>query len=137
MTNAEILMNLQSAENNAEAVSKYLSQWNKDEQFPLNTVDEARRYIKMHVWKYEDFDFEMERITKDNLPNFMLDVFFELKEFRSHPKNEVSSSVEVLSRMLGYPLETQNDKAFALYAYVFNKYFNNSRLNPNEGEHDD
>ena len=125
--NQMILLDLSQANNNAEAVKCLLPKWKKDESdFP---VDDITQYIKMQFWEYKDFDFEMELLIKEYLPDFMLDIFFEMKEFRSNKRNEISSSVEFMAKLKGYPMETQDDKAFCLYNYMFLRYFENSQLN--------
>lgn len=125
--NQMILLDLGQANNNAEAVKHLLPKWKKDESdFP---VDDITQYIKMQFWEYKDFDFEMELLIKEYLPDFMLDVFFEMKEFRSNKRNELSSSVEFMAKLKGYPMQTQDDKAFCLYNYMFLRYFENSQLN--------
>lgn len=125
-TNQNILNELMHANNNATAVKEYLPQWDKSESFPVDTL---KQYIKMQFWEYKDFDFEMEEIIREYLPDFMTDVFFEMKEFRKNKRNELSSSVEFMSKLNGYPMETQDDKAFCLYNYMFLRYFENSQLN--------
>lgn len=124
-TNQNILNELMHANNNATAVKEYLPQWDKSESFPVDTL---KQYIKMQFWEYKDFDFEMEEIVREYLPDFMTDVFFEMKEFRKNKRNELSSSVEFMSKLNGYPMETQDDKAFCLYNYMFLRYFENSQL---------
>lgn len=125
--NQLILIDLStSTTDNAEKIKKLLPKWDTSEQFPEDTL---MQYVKMQFWKYTDFDFEMELLIKEYLPKFMLDVFFEMKEFRSNKRNELSSSVEAMSKIMGYPMETQDDKAFCLYNYKFQQYFNNSQLN--------
>ena len=125
--NQMILIDLGQANNNAEAVKRLLPKWKKDEfDFP---VDDITQYIKMQFWEYKDFDFEMELLIKEYLPDFMLDIFFEMKEFRSNKRNELSSSVEFMAKLKGYPMETQDDKAFCLYNYMFLRYFENSQIN--------
>lgn len=126
--NQMILLDLgQATDNNAEVVKRLLPKWKKEESdFP---VDDIMKYIKMQFWKYEEFDFEMEILIKEYLPDFMLDIFFEMKEFRKNKRNELSSSVEFVSKLNGYPMETQDDKAYCLYNYMFLRYFENSQLN--------
>jgi len=125
--NQLILLDLQNSVKNAEDVKRLLPKWNKEESnFP---VDDIKQYIKMQFWEYSDFDFEMEELVKEYLPDFMLDIFFEMKEFRKNKRNELSSSVEFLSNLMGYPMKTQDDKAFCLYNYMFQRYFENSQLN--------
>ena len=124
-TNQNILNELMHANDNATAVKEYLPQWDKSEPFPVDTL---KQYIKMQFWEYKDFDFEMELLIKEYLPSFMLDIFFEMKEFRSNKRNELSSSVEFMAKLNGFPMETQDDKAFCLYNYMFLRYFENSQL---------
>lgn len=124
MSNNDIIKELQYADNNAEAVKKYLPSWNKAEAFPKDCLETC---IKMHTWTYEDFSFKMERLITEYLPAFMLRVFFDMKEFRSNSRNELTSTCTALSKVQGYPMKTQDDKAFCQFKYSFSKYFN---LNP-------
>ena len=126
MTNQEIITLLKTAATNAYAAKEYLPQWDKSESFPGDDIPTA---IKMHQWNYEDFNFEMERIIKNFLPDYMLDVFFDVKEFRSNKRNELTSTCEAYSKIMGYPMETQDDKAYCQYMYSFSKYYENSQLN--------
>lgn len=128
MTNEQILQQLMEAEDNAAACRELLPQWDVSQPFVL-TVDNFKQYIKMHMWDYKDFNFEMECLVKKYLPAFMLDVFFDLKEFRSNPRNELTSTGRVFAKMSGFPMQTQDDKAFCQYEYSFRKYFDNPRLN--------
>ena len=124
--NQLILLDLQKANDNAEAVKRLLPKWNKTEEpFPEETI---MQYIKMQFWEYKDFDFEMEELIKEYLPGYMVDIFFEMKEFRRNKRNEISSSVEFMAQLKGYPMQTQDDKAFCLYNYMYLRYFNNSQL---------
>lgn len=126
MTNQEIITLLKTAATNANAVKDLLPKWDKSESFPK---DDLETCIKMQQWEYKDFDYEMELIVKEYLPDFMLDVFFDMKEFRSNSRNELTSSCITMSKMYGYPMETQDDKAYCQYKYSFMKYYENSRLN--------
>ena len=132
MTNQQIIEQLKNATDNASAVKALLPQWDKSEVFP---EEELETCIKLHKWFYNDFDYEMELILKNYLPQWMMDVFFDMKEFRSNSRNELTSSCATVSKVYGYPMETQDDKAFCQYKYSFAKYLDNSRLN--KGEQDD
>ena len=128
MTNEQILEQLSVADDNAAAVKDLLPQWGNADDFPL-TVETFKQYIKMHKWDYQDFNFEMELVIKKYLPDYMLDVFFDMKEFRSNPRNELTSTGRTFAKICGFPMETQDDKAFCQYEYSFRKYYDNSRLN--------
>ena len=85
MTNQQIIEQLKNATDNASAVKALLPQWDKSEVFP---EEELETCIKLHKWFYNDFDYEMELILKNYLPQWMMDVFFDMKEFRSNSRNE-------------------------------------------------
>lgn len=125
-SNQKILEDLKLNGGNASAVRVDLNLWDHVDEFPK---DDLMTAIKMHKWKYEDFDFEMERLFRNVLPDFMLDIFFDVKEFRSNSRNELTSSAETYSKIMGYPIETQDDKAYCQYQYSFSKYYENSMLN--------
>ena len=123
--NPEILQILESTngDENADQVKEILQLWDKSEAFP---IDQAKRYIKMHEWSYDKFSFSMEQILKKVLPDFFLNIFFDVKEFRSNPRNELTSTCETMSKIQGYPMKTQDDKAFCQYDYSLRKYFKSS-----------
>ena len=123
--NQEILRQLESTngDENANTVKMILELWDRSEEFP---IDQAKRYIKMHEWSYDRFNFGMEMILKKVLPDFFLNVFFDVKEFRSNPRNELTSTCEAMSKIQGYPMKTQDDKAFCQYDYSLRKFFKSS-----------
>lgn len=120
--NKEILEILEgcNGDENAGQVKEILQLWDKSEAFP---IDQAKRYIKMHEWSYDKFGFTMERAFDKVLPDWFLRVFFDVKEFRSNPRNELTSTCEAMSKIQGYPMKTQDDKAFCQYDYSLRKYF--------------
>lgn len=120
--NTEILEILESTsgDENANQVKEIISLWDKSEPFP---VSQAKRYIKMQQWSYNKFGFSMEYEIAKTLPKWFLKVFFDMKEFKSNPRNELTSSCEALSKINGYPMKTQEDKAFCQYDYSLRKYF--------------
>ena len=128
MTNQEILTLLKTAATNAYAVKDLLPKWDKSESFPSD-FDTLKTCIKMNTWFYNDFDYEMELLVKKYLPDYMLDVFFDMKEFKSNNRNELTSSCRLISKTRGYPMETQDDKAFCQYDYSLRKYFEHSIIN--------
>lgn len=122
MSNEEILNKLRdtSGDDNAKAVKELLPQWNKEEPFP---VVDALAYIRMQEWTYDTFGYAMEKVITNNLPEWFLRVFFDMKEFRSNKRNELASTCVLVSKMKGYPMKTQDDKAFCLYNYALQKYY--------------
>lgn len=128
MTNQEILTLLQTAACNEYAMKEILPKWDESEPFPSD-FDILKMCIKMNKWHYEDFNYEMELLIKKYLPDYMLDVFFDMKEFKSNSRNELTSSCRLMSKLRGYPMETQDDKAFCQYDYSLRKYFEHSIIN--------
>jgi len=120
MINADIIKELRESADNASAVKALLPQWNKDQSFPMECIKEC---IKMQKWFKNDFDYKMEKLIREYLPEFMIQVFFDMKEFRSNSRNELTSTCEAISKIKGYPMETQDDKAFCQYEYSFEKYY--------------
>jgi len=120
--NTEILEILEgcNGDENAAQVKEIIGLWDKTEAFP---VDQAKRYIKMQEWSYNKFGFSMEFEIAKTLPKWFLKVFFDMKEFKSNPRNELTSTCETLSKINGYPMKTQEDKAFCQYDYSLRKYF--------------
>ena len=120
--NPEILEILEkcNGDENAAQVKEIIGLWDKSEAFP---VDQVKRYIKMHEWSYNKFSFSMESEIAKTLPKWFMNVFFDVKEFRSNPRNELTSTCETMSKIQGYPMKTQDDKAFCQYDYSLRKYF--------------
>lgn len=124
--NTEILEILEgcNGDENAAQVKEIIKLWDKSEEFP---VDQAKRYIKMHEWSYNKFGFSMEFEIAKTLPKWFLKVFFDMKEFKSNSSNELTSTCEAMSKINGYPMKTQEDKAFCQYDYSLRKYFESSK----------
>lgn len=137
MTNQEILDKLmlrdtdreaeqfdaQNRNYNAQSVKKYLEQWNAEEStFPINDV---KRYIRLNEWQLADFDTHTELVIQKHLPKWFLLVFTKMKQFRSHTKAELNSQEEAFGKLMGYPMNTQDEKAFVLYDAIYQKYVNN------------
>jgi len=136
MTNQEILDKLmlrdtdresesfdaQNRSYNAQSVKKYLEQWNiKESTFP---IDDVKRYIRLNEWCFEDFDTHTELVIQHILPSWFLLVFTKMKQFRSNKRNELSSQEEAFGKLMGYPMNTQDEKAFVLYDALHQYYIN-------------
>lgn len=131
MNNEEILNKLNdndeaSNSQNVYAFKKYIPLWNKEEsEFP---IAELERYIKFQYWDKKDFNFENELLIRNHLPQCVLDIFFELKEFRSNSRTELLPSQETFARLYAYPTETQDDKAYVVCKFAIQQYLNNSEI---------
>lgn len=108
---------------NAQSVKKYLEQWNASESaFPIN---EVKRYIRLNEWQRDDFDTHTELVLQRQLPKWFMLVFTKMKQFRSNRRNELSLREEAFGKLMGYPMNTQDEKAFVLYDAVYQEYINN------------
>lgn len=108
---------------NAQSVKKYFEQWNANESaFPIN---EVKRYIRLNEWQRDDFDMHTELVLQRQLPKWFMLVFTKMKQFRSNSRNELSLQEEAFGKIMGYPMNTQDEKAFVLYDAVYQKYVNN------------
>lgn len=136
MTNQEILNKLmlrdtdreadtfdaQNRTYNAQSVKKYLSLWNVNESaFP---IDDIKRYIRLNEWHLADFDTNTELLIQRILPPWFSLVFIKMKQFRSNNRNELSSQEEAFGKLMGYPMNTQDEKAFVLYDALHQYYVN-------------
>lgn len=125
--NENILKKLEDrTKSNAEQFKTYLSQWSKKDKFPCN---ELKRYIRFNEWEYKDFGFENELLVRKHLEDWVLDVFFEVKEFRQNSRNELTSTQFAYAKLTGYPCDTQNEKAFCVYTWAFDRYFGETEIN--------
>lgn len=136
MTNTEILeklMNRATEYNpaskesvNAQMVVEYLPKWDGAEPFPVNQLE---RYIRMNEWTYEDFNIETEMAIRQVLPDYVLDIFFNVKEFRENSRNELLSYQETFARLYGLPYNTQDEKALCVFKCAISRFLNNSEIN--------
>lgn len=143
MTNEEILAKLMLREEDDEFIAEkvdleennnsangmmfkmYASQWDVSEPFP---IAEVKRYVRFNEWTYEDFDFENELVVQSILPDFFHDIFFKCKKFRYNRRTELSSTQVAFARMMGYKYNTQDEKAYVIYDYALQRFYNNSLL---------
>ena len=146
MKNTQILKKLEKAEeNNYETFCELISQWNKNEsEFPNDL--EVKKYIKLDKWSKEELEkIKTEMLIKQYLPDYFLDIYFEMKEFRYNPRRELTSSQRGYARLMGYNLdfienetkeERQNRKAAVVYDWSISKYLNDSKLNKGDNTND-
>lgn len=107
---------------NAQMVKKYLPQWNmKEGLFPVGDV---RRYVRLNEWSKDDFDIRTEMILRKYLPAWFMLVYIKVKQFKSQSRSELSSTEEAFAKLMGYPINTQEEKAFVTYEMAYQKYIN-------------
>lgn len=121
---------------NAEMVRLCISDWDNGQFFFPHV--ELRRYIRFAEWTAKDFNFENEMLIQKYLPDFVHDIFFEMKEFRENSRRELLSTQEAFGRMMGLPYKTQDEKALVVYNYAYQKYYEDSKIHAQpEGEQDE
>ena len=111
---------LEHSSANAIMFRKYISKWNNKE-YPL-TLDLITRLIRLNEWTKEDLSFDNELLIRKYLPEYMVKVFLDVKDFRSNSRNELLSTQELFAKMYGYPYNTQDEKAFCVYKYALQIY---------------
>lgn len=116
----------------AQACRLVLPQWDTSVS-PWN-FDNLSELIRMDKWTKDDFNLTNENMVRKYLPDFMVDVFFRLKDFRSNSRNELVSTVEDYAVIMGWPKDTQDEKAFCTFRYELMYYLDNSRLNGGSNE---
>lgn len=136
MTNKEILDKLLTRETdkgaesfegshysyNAHMVKKYLANWDVNEsKFPIKKV---RQYIRLNEWTRLDFDIRTELLLQQLLPKWFMLIFIRMKQFRSNSRNELTSIEQGFGKMMGYPMKTQDEKAFVAYDACYQKFIN-------------
>lgn len=94
--------------------------WNTAEPFPMN---EVRRYVRLNEWKTADFNPRAELIVTHMFPRWFLMVYMMMKEFKASSRNELLSVQDAFARMMGYPIESPTDKAFCVYEYAMQTYY--------------
>lgn len=136
MTNTELLDKLMTRSNdanaekfddqsrtyNAQVVRKYLLNLDPAESaFPIN---EVKKYIRLNEWQLADFDTHTELIIQKTLPKWFHIIFLKMKQFRMNTRDELSSREDAFARIMGYPTNTQDEKAFVIYNYLLQEYIN-------------
>lgn len=101
-----------------------LNHWDTAEPFPMQDV---KRYIRMNEWTAADFNPRSELIILRVLPRWMLLVYNMMKEFKASSRNELLSVQDTFARMMGYPTETASDKAFCVYDYAIQTYYEEAK----------
>ena len=115
MSNTEILDILLESEydENLQAFKDNILNWDLSEPFPIEDVD---KYIKIHQWHIlTGFTFEVERKLMSVLPKYFLNVFFEMKQFRTNPRNELLSFQEVFAKLYNLEKETFEQESLIVY----------------------
>lgn len=127
MTNIEILNKLnEGACYDANECISLLTQFDKSEsEFPMENLN---TYVRFDRWNYEDFNFENEMFIKEFFPSYVLDIFFEVKDFKKNSRNELLEDQEVFAKLYNMPVGSQNEKANVVYNFAFNRYFERSNL---------
>lgn len=101
---------------NGTMCNKYLVQWNKNESdFPMQDI---QKYIRMNEWSAGDFNTSLAIFFMTNLPKWFYAVYSGMENFISNTRNELSSLVFSYAKLMGYPMNTQAEKAFCLYNYL-------------------
>lgn len=114
---------------NACNIKAHLQHWDSSEPFPYI---ELKRYIRMNEWTKNDFNIELEMLLMDKLPSFIHDIYFEMKEFKANTRMEPLPSQRAFGRVMGYPMDTQEEKAFVVFDWSFKNYYENSELHQGE-----
>ena len=112
---------------NAEMFRRHMADWDSSEEFPY---DDLKQYIRFAEWTKKDFSFENEMLIQSKLPGFVHDIFYEVKEFRSNSRNELTSTQNAFARLCGYAMKTQDEKAYCVYDYAYKTFYMDSKLHP-------
>ena len=99
---------------------KCLNHWDTAEPFPMT---EVKRYIRMNEWTVKDFNPRIELIMMRVFPKWFYKTYLMMKEFKASSRNELLSAQDTFARMMGYPTETSSDKAFCVYDYALQLYY--------------
>lgn len=99
---------------------KCMNHWDASEQFPMN---EVRRYVRMNEWKAADFNPRTELILMRVFPKWFRKTYEMMREFKASSRNELLSVQDAFARMMGYPTATESDKAFCVYDYAVQTYY--------------
>ena len=131
MTNEEILETLLLREEdehddtkgqsvNGYYIDKNLKQWDTSKPFPIS---DFRRYIRMNEWNAKDFNPRTELVILKVLPRWLYLVYLMMKQFKASSRNELLSVQDAFARMMGYPTNTESEKAFCVYDYAIQMYY--------------
>jgi len=105
---------------NGYMFAKSMNHWNKEDQFP---IQDFKRYVRMHEWIAGDFNPRVELILLKQFPRWLYLVYLAMKEFKSSSRYELLAAQDAFGRMMGYPLETPNERAYCVYEYAIQMYY--------------
>jgi len=94
--------------------------WNSADEFPMQ---EFKRYIRLHEWVAADFNPRVELILLKKFPRWLYLVYLAMKEFKASSRNELLAAQDAFGRMMGYPLETPAERAYCVYEYAIQMYY--------------
>jgi len=115
-----------STSNNHNTFLEVIKKWDTTEPFPS---DKCLSCIKLNQWYFNEFDYTTQKLIQQFLPPFMLDCFFALKEFRDGSRNELLSTQKAYARLMALPMSTQDEKAYVVYKFNFEQFYENSEIN--------
>ena len=97
-----------------------MNHWDTSEPFPMN---EVKRYIRINEWVANDLNPRTELIIMRIFPKWFMKVYLMMKQFKSSSRNELLSVQDAFARMMGYPTTTASEKAFCVYDYAMQTYY--------------
>lgn len=102
-----------------------MNHWDTSEAFPMN---EVKRYVRINEWKRDDFNPRTELIIMRAFPKWFYKAYLMMKEFKASSRNELLSAQDAFARMMGYPTSTASDKAFCVYEYAMQMYYEGEQI---------
>ena len=97
-----------------------MNHWDSSESFPMS---EVKRYVRMNEWTAADFNPRAELILMRVFPKWFRKTYEMMREFKASSCNELLSAQDAFARMMGYPTKTNSDKAFCVYDYAIQMYY--------------
>ena len=126
MTNKEILNIIKKNPSDIDIFKTNIDQW--DLSKGKVKVKDITKVIRFDLWTKKDFNYDNERRITKYLPDYMLDIFFEMKEIKKQPHLILNSFQMAYARLQNYPINEENEKSYCAYMYFYDMYVNNSKI---------
>lgn len=126
MTNKEILNIIKKNPSDIDIFKTNIDQW--DLSKGKVKVKDITKVIRFDLWTKKDFNYNNERRIAKYLPDYMLDIFFEMKELKKQPYLILNSFQMAYARLQNYPMNEENEKSYCAYMYFYDMYVNNSKI---------
>lgn len=125
MSNKEILKQLKK-NSSAKIFAKNIVKW--DLTNGKMSSDDAHELVRLDKWQAEDFTFDNELRIAKYLPDWMLDVYFEMKDYKKAPYPFITSQIRAFAKLMSYPCTEDHEKDFCMFEHWYQIYESDPKI---------